>query len=451
MTQLSCLLKTTLIGCFALYLSACIEGSIVDIGNYSAIFVTNNTPETLYVTVNTNEAESLWSAGVEAIEPYKTERVLRLVRNSGQSEGTVLSYSTFISNSQGEGIYLEQELISKTLSDDIQFGLEADDLQTGFKTNSDLYRYTSYFDTSLSNPSRVAFKAKSKSFFKDVYYSVTAPAASRPLNENEDELSIATYNVWGLPFVSSDISRRFSFIPEQLQGFDVLVLQEAFDAKSNSLLAKLAEAYPYQTAVLNAGSSNVHNGGVVIVSRFPLVNEMQATFPDCAGSDCLADKGIMYAEAIKGGKSYHILATHAASFDDDDSRANRRKQFKQMREFAQSLNISAADRVIYAGDLNVNKLRYPNDYTEMLSLLQADEPAYSGYTKATFDPDINEYATSSLSGSKNPEYLDYILMSNEYGSYQENTNEVFIIRQDHKDLWQLWDLSDHFPVSTTIK
>ena len=48
-------------------------------------------------------------------------------------------------------------------------------------------------------------------------------------------------------------------------------------------------------------------------------------------------------------------------------------------------------------------------------------------------------------------FLDYILQSHEYGAQLENSNDVFIPRDSNKDLWQKWDLSDHFPVRTHLR
>lgn len=422
-----------------------------DIGDYTAVYVSNNTSEPLFVETNTVESASVWSAAAQQINPYETVRVLTLKRNSGIDKDAVLRYSTRVENARGEGVNLLQEIVGKNLSDDLRFAIEADDVVADYQDNNDIHRSRARFDSRFSRPMLLAFKGKNKTLFKDVYYSITEPGLDQALNDNEDELLIATYNVWGLPLVSSDIRTRFELIPDYLLHYDVLLLQEVFDASRSRLLADLAEDYPYQTSILNISGDRLYDGGVVIVSRFPIVNQAEQKFGDCWGVDCFTDKGVKYAEVVKGGKSYHIFATHMASFDSDAARQNRRDQFTQIRNFAQSLSIPTTDKVIYAGDLNVNKLKFPGDYNGMFNLLQAYEPAYAGYTKATFDPDINAHATDLASGSKYPEYLDYILISNEFDDYQENINEVFVPRHDDKKLWQIWDLSDHFPVRSHIK
>lgn len=137
--------------------------------------------------------------------------------------------------------------------------------------------------------------------------------------------------------------------------------------------------------MLDKEGINIYDGGVIIVSRYPIVNEAQYVFPDCSGTDCFADKGVNYAEVIKGGQAYHVFATHTASFDTDTARDYRQRQFKQIRALAQSLDIPANEAVIYSGDFNVNKLKFPDDYQQMMTNLNVSEPQYSGYTASTFD------------------------------------------------------------------
>lgn len=111
----------------------------------------------------------------------------------------------------------------------------------------------------------------------------------------------------------------------------MLALQEVFASGRDAFLRELAKEYPYQTKMLDKEGINVYDGGVIIVSRYPIVNEAQYVFPDCSGTDCFANKGVNYAEIIKGGEAYHVFATHTASFDTDTARAYRQKQFQQMK------------------------------------------------------------------------------------------------------------------------
>ena len=99
----------------------------------------------------------------------------------------------------------------------------------------------------------------------------------------------------------------------------------------------------------------------------------------------------------------------------------------------------------------MNKRKFPGDYQQMLSNLSAIEPSYSGYTESTFDPRINNFAGSIRDDNGNVEYLDYVMVSNEYLKKSYNDNRVDVPRSTSDGLWKHFNLSDHFPVSSVIK
>ncbi len=83
--------------------------------------------------------------------------------------------------------------------------------------------------------------------------------------------------------------------------------------------------------------------------------------------------------------------------------------------------------------------------------MQVAEPVYTGYTSSTFDPRINDYAGNPGSGGENVEYLDYVMLSTEFGRKQSTINRVDVPRTTDDALWKHWNLSDHFPVTAVIK
>ena len=107
--------------------------------------------------------------------------------------------------------------------------------------------------------------------------------------------------------------------------------------------------------------------------------------------------------------------------------------------------------MIFAGDFNVDKNRFRGAYANMLNALQTSSPIFSGYTESTFDPRINVHAQNIFSGSSQAQYIDYIFASDEFGTINEITNEVLVPRSSDSPLWQIWDLSDHFPVRALVR
>lgn len=449
------ILSIVLVLLFSVTLTACIEGTLLDFSPNTDVYVSNNTGSNFTVSIQISSAAALqegrdWTRYSETLAPYSTAKLISFERNKGFARDQEYVFDIQLSNEAGETLTLQQHIKGTAANSELRFGSFADDLVLTLFTDRSLHRVSSNFIQATPLASEIAVQAKTKARYDDLYYALTPAVETPSLNEDANRLSLISYNIGALPLVSKNIKERLQAIPDYIQGYDVVVLQEAFSDHRENLFLTMAQTYPYQTRMLDKEGVNVHDGGVIIFSRFPILDEAQIIFPDCADADCLADKGVNYAAVNKNGRVYHVFATHTASFDTSAARAYRQKQFTQMQDFTVTLAIPVTDTVIYAGDLNVNKLKFPDDYQNMLSTLQSSEPVYAGYTLATFDPRINIHATSTISGGS-VEYLDYILLSDSHKPMLNNTNVVKVPRSSQKDFWQTWDLSDHFPVAAMLQ
>lgn len=418
------------------------------------VYLTNNSDQPLAIQVHHEGTDRLaygdeWQQHIETLGPWETKQVLSFNRWEGVKSGETYRFETVVSNPIGESVTLSQVMQGHWYNSSIEYGVSASDVDLQLKDDRQIHRSTSLAFGERS--AELAFKSVSTARYDDLHYTFTPAKRAEPIVSDDNTLKMMTYNVWALPVIASHISDRYQLIPDYVKGYDVLALQEVFASGREAFLRELAKEYPYQTKMLDKEGFNVYDGGVILVSRYPIVNQAQYVFPDCTGTDCFADKGVNYAEVIKGGQAYHVFATHTASFDTDTARDYRQRQFKQMRQLAQSLDIPVTDTVVYSGDFNVNKLKFPSDYQQMLANLSVIEPSYSGYTASTFDPRINDFAGEAMSGGENVEYLDYVMVSNEYQVKLNNDNRVDVPRSTDERLWQHYNLSDHFPVTAVIK
>ena len=421
----------------------------------SDIYVTNNTKASLLINIEHTGSDLLekndeWFQHAHELGPYETKKVLSFNRYYGAKSGKEYRFNTQLITGSGDQVSLLQNMRGTWFGSTVTHSAKASDFDAPQFSDREIQRFNSYFNSVVSTPTEVAFKAAATARYDDFYYTITEQQLDEIPAEPENALKVMTYNIWALPVIASHISERLGLLPEYLKGYDAILLQEVFSSGRDDFLRVLAREYPYQTRMLDKPGINIYDGGVTIISRYPIVNQTQYVFPDCSGTDCFADKGVNYAEIIKEGQAYHLFATHTASFDTDSARANRQTQFRQIRNLAQNLNIPQSEMVVYGGDFNVNKRKFPIDYQNMLSNLQASEPSYAGYTESTFDPRINSFAGQPGSGGENVEYLDYIVVSNEYKSVESNTNTVKVPRTTAEPLWKHWDLSDHFPVKAEI-
>ena len=410
----------------------------------SYIFVTNSTNETVQVRTlhygdDTLTEGSEWHQEATEIAPYATARVLAFNRYEGLKSGKTYHFETQVTG-QTSTVTLQQKMRGTWYGSTIEHSATGSDFNAPWQDDRDIHRYDTNYDGLAS---RVGFKADYTGGYDDFYYTIRNRNQAEP-QSGDDALKVLTYNIWALPMLASNIGDRLEEMPKVLQGYDVLLLQEAFASASEDLLQTLSSEYPYQTEILDEPGFNLYNGGVVIVSRYPIAATDYLVFQDCTGTDCFADKGVVYAEVIRDGKAYHVTATHTASFDSDEARALRQQQFQQIRGLIDAKDIPAFDAVMMGGDFNVNKLKFPGDYQQMLANLVASAPQSTGYSRSTYDPTVNQNADGEL--SLGVEYLDYVVVSNTHRQPLQSRNDVRVPRSDSDDLWGIWDLSDHFPV-----
>src|SRR5699024_5659446 len=196
---------------------------------------------------------------------------------------------------------------------------------------------------------------------------------------------------------------------------------------SDELLNQLEDQYPHQTPVLGRSKdgwdetqgsySNLvpEDGGVGIVSKWPIAEKIQYVYEDACSADGMSNKGFVYVKVMKEGKPYHVIGTHTQATDPlclpGQSESVRQQQFQAIHTFIENKDIPEDEVIFIGGDLNAKK--YSDEYGQMLDALNVNAP--SGYPRfhATWDP-----ATISIAGYNYPEldtqFLDYILVDKDH-------------------------------------
>lgn len=269
---------------------------------------------------------------------------------------------------------------------------------------------------------------------------VLAPVSSH--GAADVDFSILTYNTflrapdW---LFRDNHDERAQAMPAQLTGRDVLVLQELFSVPHREQLLKaLASHYAYHSAPLGADEFLSHNGGVMILSQWPITQEARLLFADCEGPDCLVKKGAVYVRLDHAGMPVHVFGLHLQA--ERTASAVRHAQLAQLQQFIRAQNIPATEPVIVTGDFNID---YYTDATdgEYSGLLQTLELLLPN------DQKISSYDSASNSLLTEPyhERLDYILLSAVHRQPQQANSRVIWIRN------QGLDLSDHHGIEGQLR
>jgi endonuclease/exonuclease/phosphatase family metal-dependent hydrolase len=409
----------------------------------SYVYLTNNTNQTLDLTI-TQRGSPLtkgehWQQHVTSVPPLGTVRYLETNRDVGIKWGKDYYFDTIVTAEDGSTAMLQQKLTGTWNFSDIWHGTQT----SPWYNDRNIHSVKQNFS---GKESTIAFKAEAARASGDDYYYVIHPKEDTVIRGTNNKFNVLAYNVWALlpGLVSRSVSERLNLLKDKLNGYDAIVFSELFDnSNRNTFLNAIKTEYPYQTQVVDR-SGSLEDGGVLIVSRYPIDTESQIAFDDCDAEDCMSAKGVIYAKINKGGNPYHIFGSHTQAWSKPKNQATRLGQFEQMRDFIDSKNISTTEPVIIAGDLNVDNINFPQEYNTMLNVLNAEEAPRNGGYPYTYNGHVNSWTDGA------PENLDYVLYSTAHLQPIHAESKVLTPRSIHADVFTKYDLSDHFAMAGNL-
>ncbi|MER6843265.1 sphingomyelin phosphodiesterase [Streptomyces platensis] len=295
--------------------------------------------------------------------------------------------------------------------------------------------------------------------------SAAAPPRLKVLSYNVFLMSKNLYPNWGQEHRAQAIADADFF-----QGQDVVVLQEAFDnSSSETLKSRAAAQYPHQTPVVGRSRSGwdatggaysavtPEDGGVTLLSKWPILRKEQYVYKDACGADRLSNKGFVYAVLDVNGTRVHVVGTHAQSTDTGckagEAAADRAEQLKELDAFLDAKNIPADEEVLVAGDLNIDS--HSAEYDALLG--NADLAPADGRTGHPYSFDTQDNSIAKYRYPDDPrEDLDHVLFRNGHARPTGWRNTVvkeesapWTVSSWGKD-YTYTNLSDHYPVVGTV-
>lgn len=245
---------------------------------------------------------------------------------------------------------------------------------------------------------------------------------------------------------------------------DILVFNEIFDNEASGLLIdELTKKFPYSTPVLGRTkygwdstegwrSTSLDDGGVVILSKYPIDYKAQVIFDEGCGADWLSQKGFIHAVINKNGDRYNILGTHVQA-DDSSCQTSpsvvRHSQFSQIDKYISGTDRSFDEMFIVAGDLNVPKSS--QEFPSMIETLDVSEPTNYAGSPYSWDPQVNGLAHANYPKGEG-QLLDYILVARSHKQPKNWHNQVLDVLSERVELpgtqepYYFYEYSDHFPV-----
>lgn len=181
------------------------------------------------------------------------------------------------------------------------------------------------------------------------------------------------------------------FAKDFMGDYDIIAFQEVF-----GLLSKRRERIIQLGAMKGLGYSHMSpspplmgfpaivDGGLLILSRFPIVEADSFTYARGMDADQLSSKGALYAKIqLKPKVFVHIFTTHlqadyeknlhSRSSGNTPNQLMRIDQLKMLMRFIRSKTLSDTHPIIVLGDFNINSRSSPTDGHDSTEYLNAIE------------------------------------------------------------------------------
>ncbi|MBS1960636.1 MAG: sphingomyelin phosphodiesterase [Bdellovibrionales bacterium] len=229
-------------------------------------------------------------------------------------------------------------------------------------------------------------------------------------------LDVMTYNLWGVPFAGKRRKERLPVAAAAIarSDLDIVALEEVFDgcfSPAESKLMLKGTRYPYFVrGPKRAFLFPCVSSGVLLLSKHPIVDSDQIIYKKCAGNDCMARKGMVYARIrVPVIGDIDVYSTHMNA--EDRFGATRVKQAHQIIAFVKKHSGDGRRPVLFMGDLNAT------EYAEEVQLLKKElsvRDAYREYAStqpASFDRDgftIDASRNGNVPADQNPKRIDYV-------------------------------------------
>jgi endonuclease/exonuclease/phosphatase family metal-dependent hydrolase len=198
--------------------------------------------------------------------------------------------------------------------------------------------------------------------------------ASLVLRAGPKKVKMLTYNIFlRPPGIKNNLSdhknaRHAAFGEQYLKQYDIVALQEMFSYGSSrvSRMVHYGRKHGFEFYV-SSPTRSVFNaqvdGGLMILSKYPITRTEKMTFKRGIHSDRFSAKGAIYAKiAISANFSVHVFTTHLQSTSDkyasltDPTVTARLRQVLMLKEFIDDCTKSKAahEPIILLGDMNTN-------------------------------------------------------------------------------------------------
>jgi len=248
------------------------------------------------------------------------------------------------------------------------------------------------------------------------------------LHDSQKEISVGTINVLSFnmfvrpPFINNNgedfKDERLAEFLKMTHNYDIIGLQEMFRSYSRrhpNFVQKAKEAgflFHASSPAIRTFSSYFIDGGLLILSRYPIIHSEFHPYPLGLGVDYYVQKGILYAKIRIGNAILHIFNSHTQANYDDKIKCFIKKTEqlivfqKYVNDALSRNNYKEEDLVLFMGDLNVDA----NSKLRVHSQDLVNCPELQNFGLLSKSEEFSEYETliNCLSGNGQEELQDLV-------------------------------------------
>ncbi|MEL7329476.1 MAG: hypothetical protein AAGJ69_06495 [Cyanobacteria bacterium J06559_1] len=283
-------------------------------------------------------------------------------------------------------------------------------------------------------------------------------SANARVSDDPNQLSVLLYNTQLRPrmlFASGQSDRTSKMVP-LLAGYDIVVLSEVFDDQALREL-KALHSYRSESLALGQNEGLSQDSGLVIFSQWPIVPEAQKRRlfeGNCEGRSCFNHQGVL-AMALKKsdeGPTYHIITAQMQAGDSQKAVTIRAKQYQQIKQFINDINIPPNEPAIFAASLPISPQTHATEFAQMQTTIGLKIIDLEG-AESSADPFSVNPTQNTVSSTLSPHMPDALFILAQDASVQSASAKVQPMRVSPQQGWKsaawfYWqcpqqNLSDH--------
>ncbi|XP_049849402.1 sphingomyelinase DDB_G0288017-like [Schistocerca gregaria] len=238
-----------------------------------------------------------------------------------------------------------------------------------------------------------------------------------PEIELEREFRLLNYNIFIRPPIVNTNgndwkTERLNHIIQEIEPYDLVTFQEffgSFSSRRKRFIKKSIEL-GFQWHLCSPRQHYLVDGGLLILSKFPILKDDFLPFNHGASWDKLANKGILYALVQIDSLCVHVFNTHLQAICEAPSSHQckvMQRQISKCVQFIRSKIQGNSYPAIISGDFNVDANAPPDSYHAR---------QYSALLSALKMLENSRYDTTQSAQNHNNEFFDllYLFNANQY-------------------------------------